>query len=98
RLVEVAADEMHALLPQPCLHRVMADAALADDLAGLAVALALGLGARHHAAGAVHGRVEACGRRLALDAREDHGVVAHRATDKAALARERWRCALAHDP
>src|SRR5258708_6785995 len=98
RLVEIAADEMDALAAQPRLHGVMADAALADDLAGLAVALALGLGARHHAAGAVHGRVEARGRRLALDSLEDHGVVAHRAADEAALARERRRCALAHDP
>src|SRR5262245_66465177 len=95
RLVEIAADEMHALLPQPRLHRLRADAARADDLAGLAVALALGLAARHHAPGAVHGRVEAPGRRLALDAFEDHRVVGHGAADEAALAGERRRCALA---
>src|SRR5689334_17257053 len=98
RLVDIAADEMHALLPQPCLHPFVADAPLAEDLTGLAVALALGLGARHHPAGAVHGRVEALGCCLALNAFEDHGVVTHRAADETTLARECWRCALAHDP
>ena len=64
----------------------------------LRLRLPLRLGARHHAAGAVHGRVQALGAVLALDAREDDGVVAHRAADEAALARERRRRALAHHP
>src|SRR5262245_30411510 len=62
RFVEVAADEVHSLLAQPGLHLVVADAALlADALAGRRVLdrAAARLGARHHAAGAVHGRVEA---------------------------------------
>src|SRR4029450_8529869 len=71
---------------------------LADDLAGLAIALALGLGPRHHAPGAVHGRVEALRPPLPLDAFEDPRGVGHRATDEAALTRKRRRCALAHDP
>ena len=60
RLVEIAADEVHALLAQPRLHLVGADAALRRSTSPvLRLTLALGLGARHHAAGAVHGRVEA---------------------------------------
>src|SRR5262245_56075368 len=98
RLVEIAADEMHTLLAQPRLHGLRADAARADDLAGLAVALALGLAARHHAAGAVHRRVEALGCRFALDTLEDHRVICHRAAHETALTGERWCCALAHDP
>ncbi len=101
RLVEVAADEVHALVAQPRLHLVVAHAAgLADALAGrrILARAAARLGARHHPAGAVHRRVEARRRRLARDAAQDHGVVAHRAADEAALAREGRRRALAHHP
>src|SRR5262245_41192227 len=44
------------------------------------------------------GRVERGARLRALDALDDHGVVAHRTTDKAALTGERRRRALAHYP
>src|SRR5206468_10383579 len=57
-----------------------------------------GLGAAHHAAGAVHRRVQ---RRLgvrALDALEDDRLVAHRAADEALLAGTRGRTALADHP
>src|SRR5262249_55353645 len=70
----------------------------AVPLAGLLVALALGLRSRAHAAGAVHGRIEGFTRHLAVDAFEDDRVVAHRATDEAALSRECRGRALADDP
>src|SRR5579883_765325 len=101
RLIEVAADQVYALLAQPRLHLVVAHAAeLAHLLAGRRILAdaAARLGARHHAAGAVHGRVQARGRRLPGDAVQDHGIVAHRAADETALAREGRRRALAHDP
>src|SRR5499433_4253892 len=44
------------------------------------------------------GRVERGTRLRALDAFDDHGVVAHRTSDKATLTGERRRRALAHHP
>ncbi len=44
------------------------------------------------------GRVERDARLRALDAFDDHGVVAHRTADKATLTGERRRRALAHHP
>src|ERR1700730_4479926 len=98
RLIEIAAEQHYAALAQPRLHLVGADATRRDDLAGLAVTLAARLVARHHAAGAVDGRVVARRRTHAFDAGQDHGVIAHGAADEAALAREGRRRALAHHP
>src|SRR6266702_7580640 len=101
RLVEPAADEQYALLPQPRQHLVVADAARhADLLAGRRIALkaAARLGARHHPARAVDRAVERRARFFAVDALQDHRVVAHRAADEAALPGERRGGALAHDP
>src|SRR5438445_3601971 len=44
------------------------------------------------------GRVERGARLRALDAFDDHGVIAHRTADKATLTGERRRRALAHHP
>src|SRR5689334_14483479 len=83
------------------MHLVVAHAAgLAHLLAGLGIAheAAARLGARHHATGAVHGRIEARGGRFGFHAREDHRIVAHGAADEAALPWEGGRRALAHHP
>src|SRR6185437_4199171 len=54
------------------------------------------LRAAHHAACAVHRRVQRLVRLRARDALEDHRLVTHRATDEALLAGARGRAALAH--
>src|SRR5262249_1006920 len=98
RLVEIPAMEHDAAGAEPGLHLLVADPSGRDDLAGLAVALAARLRARHHAAGAVDGRVQALRRLRALDAREDHRIVAHGTADQPALARESRGSALPDDP
>ncbi len=101
RFVEVGAQQRHATLAQPRLHLIVADSArLPDFLPGGRILdeTAAGFGSRHHTAGAVNRRVQAVGRDLALDAGQDHRVVAHRSADKAALAGKRRRRALAHHP
>ncbi len=101
RLVEITTDQSHAFVTQPRLHLVVAHApGLPQPLAGRGILdeAAARLGARHHAAGAVHRRVEASCRSIALDTGQDDGVVSHGAADEAALPRERRRGALAHDP
>src|SRR6185437_3426582 len=57
-----------------------------------------GLGAAHHTACAVHGRVERLGVVVRLDALEDHRLVAHRTADEALLTGARGRAALADHP
>src|SRR5262245_19557013 len=52
----------------------------------------------HHAARPVDGRVERVARVGALDALEDHGVVAHRAAHEPLLSRSGGRAALANNP
>src|SRR5207248_2032892 len=77
RLIEAAAEETHALAAQPRLHLVVTDAArLAHPLAGCRILhkAAARLGARHDAAGAVHGRVQARRRSGALHTGQDDGV------------------------
>src|SRR5262249_16032174 len=58
----------------------------------------LGFLAPEQPTGAMDGRVERGARLRALDAFDDHGVVAHRTADKATLTEERRRRALAHHP
>ena len=60
-LVEIGAVEKNSAGAQPGLHLLRSDLPRRKHLAGFAVALAAP-GARHHAAGAVDGRVEARGR------------------------------------
>src|SRR5262249_40513594 len=64
----------------------------------LAGETSLGLLAPEQPAGAMDGRVERGTRLRALDALDDHRIVAHRTADKATLTRERRRRALAHHP
>src|SRR5262249_3209985 len=97
-LVEIAAMECDATSAEPGLHLRVADPAGRDDLAGLAIAFAARLGARHDAAGTVAGRLEAFGGPRTLDPGEDYGVVAHGAADKSGLSREGRGRALTDDP
>src|SRR5262245_35116857 len=101
RLIETAANQAHALVAQPRPHLVMTHAAqLAYPLAGCRILdeTAARFGARQDPAGAVYGRVQACGRRGAFHTGEDDGIIALGAADEAALAGKSGRRALAHDP
>src|SRR5262249_15853849 len=64
----------------------------------LASETSLGFLAPEQPAGAMDGRVERGARLRALDAFDDHGVVAHRTADKATLTGECRRRALSHHP
>src|SRR6516165_10021134 len=83
--VQVGTDQRHTAVLQPPVHL-------------LAGETSLGLLAPEQPAGAVDGRAERGARLRALDAFDDHGVVAHRTADKATLTGERRRRALAHYP
>src|SRR5207247_1451847 len=74
-----------AALLEPCVHLLAREAAL-------------GLVAAEQAPGTMRGRVERGAGFIAIDAFDDHGVIAHGAADEAALARECRRRAFAHDP
>jgi len=80
--VEVGADQCHAARLQPSVHL---DAGKAP----------FGFLAAEQPAGAVDGRVERGLGFRAVDALDDHSIVAHRAADEAALAGEGRRRALA---
>src|SRR5262245_13134942 len=83
--VQVGADQRHVTVLQPPVHL-------------LAGETSLGLLAPEQPAGAMDGRVERGARLRALDALDDHRIVAHGTADKATLTRERRRRALAHHP
>src|SRR6516225_927123 len=83
--VEIGADQRDSALLEPAIHL-------------LASKTPLGLLAAEQAAGAMDSGIE---RGLCLggvDSLQDHGVIAHRATDEALLAGECWRRALAYHP
>src|SRR5262249_60016054 len=83
--VQVGADQRHAAVLQPPVHL-------------LAGETPLGFLAPEQPAGAVDGRVERGTCLQALDAFDDHRIVAHRTADKATLTGERRRRTLAHHP
>src|ERR1700730_259300 len=98
RLVEIGAQQRDAAVPDPRVHLVLADPSCRYHFAGFTIALAAGLGAGHDAASAVHGRIQTRSSSGALNAREDHGIIAHRTAYKSALTRECRGRALADDP
>src|SRR5215470_8316346 len=83
--VEISADQYDTAIPKPCVHFGASEAALR-------------LLATEQPAGAMHRGIERGPRFLAVDAFDDHGVVAHGAADEAALSRKCRGRAFAHHP
>src|SRR5258707_7313273 len=83
--VEIGADQYAPSIPEPCVHFGASEAPLR-------------LLATEQPAGAMHRGIERGPRFLAVDALDDHGVIAHGAADDAALSRKCRGRAFAHHP
>src|SRR5262249_10517183 len=83
--VEIGADQYDPTIPEPCVHFGAGETPLR-------------LLATEQPAGAMHRGIERGAGFLAIDAFDDHGVIAHRAADEAALSRQCRGRAFAPNP
>src|SRR5215475_985934 len=83
--VEISADQYDTAMPEPCVHFGASETPLR-------------LLATEQPAGAMHRGIQRGPRFFTVDAFDDHGVVAHRAADEAALPRKCRGRAFTHHP